>query len=103
VNEEPTYEFVRGVGWVPCNGALNRVFVSTRHGNFYLELREPKIGERYATFYKNDTKYVKDGALQLAVFKNYLETNTDWYIGSYSLCGQYPLSVSDVRCTFVFE
>lgn len=52
---------------------------------------------------KDDQKYIKNGVLQLDVFKHYLETNMYWHIGNYAIEGDHPDTITAKRCTFVFD
>lgn len=73
---EPTYEYIKGQGWVVFNGEIHEV--TNQWGTWHLENRLPKPGERYAMFAKSDEKYVLEDRVDLITYGEYLKALNDW-------------------------
>lgn len=73
---EPTYEYIKGHGWVVFNNEIYEVV--NEQGTWHLENRLPKTGEWYAMFAKTDTYYVLGDRVNLIRYGEYLKDLTEW-------------------------
>lgn len=72
-NVEPTYEFVRGTGWVVYSETVLLFAQDSAHKPVCVVRREPRQGEYYFRIYKKGAWYEADGKLNMKEVKEYIE------------------------------